>query len=109
MFTGPAELPVPEKMGKFWHVTLNFTAFSGVKSNGHYIFHLLEELKVTGLCIFQLFRALKVMGRYIFQLLEALQVTRCYIFQLLRSIKVMGLHNFQLLEILDLTAISLTK
>jgi len=37
-------------------------------------FQLLEDLKVTGLCIFQLFRVLKVMGGYIFQLLETLKV-----------------------------------
>jgi len=49
-----------EKIGEFHLVTFKFSAFSGIKSNGHYIF--------------QLFRLLEVMGRYISQLLEALKV-----------------------------------
>ena len=41
-----------EKIGKFLFVTLNFSAFSGINSNEHYIFQLLEECKVTKRNIF---------------------------------------------------------
>ena len=45
---------------------LKLFSFLFVKSNGSYIFQLLEELKVTGLYIFHLFRALQMTGRYFF-------------------------------------------
>ena len=41
-----------QKIGEFWPITLNLSAFLGIKSNGHYIFQLLEELKVMGRYIF---------------------------------------------------------
>ena len=47
------------KIGKFQLATLKLSAFSGIKSKGHYIF--------------QLFRSVEVTGRYISQLLEALK------------------------------------
>ena len=59
-----------EKIGKFRLLTLKFSAFLGVKSNRHYIFQFLEEVKVMGRYIFKLFRALTVTGRYYFPLLE---------------------------------------
>jgi len=49
-----------EKIGKFWHVTLNFSAFSGVKKNGRYIFQLPDELKVTRCYILYLLEGLKI-------------------------------------------------
>ena len=48
---GPFLVFIPcltQKIVEFWPITLNLSAFLSIKSNGHYIFHLLEELKVMG-------------------------------------------------------------
>ena len=50
-YVGPFKLFITcltEKIGKFWLITLNLSAFLGIKRNDRYIFHLLEELKVMG-------------------------------------------------------------
>ena len=97
---------ISEKICKFQLITSNFSDFLGIKSNGDYIFQLLEEFKVTGRYIFQLLRAFKVTGHCIFELLEALKVMGHYIFQLLRKLIVMRCYIFQLLEMLKIMAVS---
>ena len=77
VFPHMAKLNPNEKINKFLHINLKFSAFSGVKNNRRYIFQLLQEFKVVGHYIFYLLKALKVTGHYIFKLLE---VTGRYIY-----------------------------
>ena len=109
---GPFLVFIPcltEKIGEFQLAMSKFSAFSGAKSNRHYMFQLFRSLEVTGHYISQLLEALKVMTCYIFQLFRSLKVMGCYISHMFSMLKVTGRYIFQLLETLKVMAVTFKK
>jgi len=75
---GPFLVFIPcltEKIGEFQLVTSKFSAFSGVKRNGSYIFQLFRCVKSIRLFHFSAVQYVKSNDHYIFQLFSLLKVT----------------------------------